>query len=1376
MKTSGLKLILIIALWMGMAVPARALTLSDIPLFLQNSLPPNVMLDLSIETPMGGAGYPDGTNTISGCGGRVSISGTEYGVCYFPTYEYLGIFDPNKCYTYNSGAGYFEPFGATGTNHTCSGQWSGNFLNWATMTAIDEFRWVMTGGDRYTDTATTTVLQRATAQNNQSWFPLKRLRTSSPVSNVAPNTVTARTESDIIIRNHDQGRQMRITNSSGGSAVNYQVRVKVCVTGMLEKNCTQYGSNYKPEGQIQKNASRMRFGLFSYLKDDSQSRNGGVLRARMKYTGPLDGAGAVNPLTEWNASTGVFNTNPDSADASASGVSNSGVINYINKFGANGYKSYDPIGELYYEILRYFKNVGPTPEYSSGLTTAMKDGFPVITTWDDPVQAWCQKNSILAINDANPWLDKKLPGTAFMTATLANGTALSGSDYGQPSNPDTSINVRTLTNTVGSLQGINGTSQCIGGDTNSYNTSATNKTVTNLGEVLGTCPYTPKQNSYYIAGLAYYAHTNDIRPLLTKPAVSAGEPPNITNITSYFIDTQEYQSSPLLGQMNPLWLAAKYGGFIETNKPADTGWNNPNISATGTNNTEWDANGDGSPDNYILASNADKLVNGIQSMLDTIFKSSGSAAGVATNTTAVSSGTKVFQAKFNSGDWSGQILAVPYTTGGFGTTTWDAGALLASPTASTRVVTTYKPSTGTGIPFQWPSNPSSPGANEIDTAQATALQKDAGGNNDGYGQKRLDYIRGSSADESTGCTPSPCAAFRKRSTSKLGDIVNSSPVYVGPPAANLSDSGYAAFAAANVSRTPILYVGANDGMLHGFDAATGAEKFAYIPSSVVGKLSNLTSLTYNQGTNHRFYVDGSPATADVYGNFPGCSSSPCWRTVLVGGLGAGGQGIFALDITDPSALSEGNANNISLWEFTDNDDADLGYTFGKPVIGKVCTHWDTTNNVCGTTRWAAIFGNGLNNTADASTNITDTNISTTGTASIYIVFLDAQPNVSTGKLNTSDWIKIDTKAGPLSLPNGISEVAAIDVDNLNGIDYLYAGDLRGNLWKFDIQGSTAKCTGGSNLCTGNWKVAHGTVAIPEPLFITSDKEYTTNPDTGCVSGSCTRQPIISQKPALGTHINGGVVVLFGTGKYIESSDISDSSKQTFYAIWDHPNGNQVHRNSTEMLNYAVTVPTPPGSCPSTPSTATSRTTDTVPAGTPMVWYNGTTGYYGWLLDLPECGERVPARANRVGNGVVFNTFIPSTQTCDFGGDGWLMVLHAMTGAQYLVPIYDSDGDGSPDVTTAGVRTGAVLGGFSLLTTGSGTTGTAATTDQLGADQGNGGVWTGGTSTGSGNQGFCGVGSTTKGNLVGSCFTLPGPTTPPTPTAGGRVSWRELIAE
>jgi type IV pilus assembly protein PilY1 len=193
--------------------------------------------------------------------------------------------------------------------------------------------------------------------------------------------------------------------------------VRVCSstpTGLDDSNCVSYGSYSKPEGAIQRNARTKRFGAISYSTDGSNTRDGGVLRSDMKYVGPTLPDGSTNSVAEFR-NDGTLVNNPDGA----SGGLNSGVINYINKFSDAAYKSLDPVSELFYESIRYFKHLGPTPEYSAGLTDAQKGGFQIVNSWSDPQQYKCQKNFIIAINDANPWLDKKLPGTFFTSSTMA---------------------------------------------------------------------------------------------------------------------------------------------------------------------------------------------------------------------------------------------------------------------------------------------------------------------------------------------------------------------------------------------------------------------------------------------------------------------------------------------------------------------------------------------------------------------------------------------------------------------------------------------------------------------------------------------------------------------------------------------------------------------------------------------------------------------------------------------------------------------------------------------------------------------------------------------------------------------------------------------
>ena len=485
----------------------------------------------------------------------------------------------------------------------------------------------------------------------------------------------------------------------------FNVEVRVCSSSRERRARDQLrrlrlaAAYYKPEGLIQGNASAKRFAVTSYTFDGAAERDGGVLRSNMKYVGPKLPDGTANPKKEYGTD-GILIDNPDGA----SGL-NSGVINYVNKFSDPGYKTYDPIGELFYESLRFFKHLPPTPEYSSGLTTAQCGGFQVLTTWEDPIQYRCQKNFIIAINDANPWLDKKLPGTFFTASTLAGATgfnpfALANGDYGEPSNADSAINVRDLTNRVGALEGLNGTlwsttgswtsgtftgaNDSVGGGAGSWdNSCATSKTVSALGEVMGTCPSPQKQNSYYVAGLAYYANTTDLRSDFANDR-------GIQNVASFVIDTQEFSTNPLDGPKNMLWLAGKYGGFVDTNSDG--------IPQT----AEWDADNDGAPDNYVLATKPQSLINGLNRAFDFIDSQTSSASSASVNAGSISSDTRVYQALFNSSDWTGQLLAKPVLTdgsGALGTLQWDAETLI--PADGSRAIITHNTNTGLGAAFRW---------------------------------------------------------------------------------------------------------------------------------------------------------------------------------------------------------------------------------------------------------------------------------------------------------------------------------------------------------------------------------------------------------------------------------------------------------------------------------------------------------------------------------------------------------------------------------------------------------------------------------------------------------------------------------------------------
>lgn len=623
---------------------------------------PNVILNLSVETPMQGSAYndqfDDGELTPAfQCTGQFAranyggVSGSTpplasdtdsrtVGRCFHLQKEYLGYFDQNKCYNYSSSDERFNPIGPVNstTNRTCSSGFSGNFLNWATMTSIDGFRHIMTGGMRSTDTTSETVLQRTyinkSVDSYHPWFPVKGI-----FSNIS--SVTPFTGSQLFITKYsDTGNPSSIENLriKFGTSPNIDetnplledvtVRVKVCDSTIgLEPNCTAYEDadgniTYKPTGLIQEFANQMRFSLFTYLNDDDIERQGGVMRARMKDVGPIgsdeEGRKIINLNPEWDEETGIYIDNPDADDATNFGnVSNSGVMNYLNKFGVNGYKQIDPVGEMFYECLRYYRNMPPTTDAVSNLNAARRDEFPVII-WDpateDPIQQSCQKNYIVGLNDVYAHRDKRVPGTSSIIDSSGEG------DQGSPDASDT-LDATLWTNAVGQneytgpLSGftIRGVNDITAGGTVDKGTR-TNELGSSLD--LGRTFITGRSNSYYAAGMALWANTNNIRPDL-------GTDESPVTVQTFFVDSQEFQGAPTVGPENVLYLAAKYGGFVDQNDNGvpdlDSEWNQNGNSVTIDNSGNPN---DGTtyklPDNYAVASNPQAMEAGLRNAFSRI--------------------------------------------------------------------------------------------------------------------------------------------------------------------------------------------------------------------------------------------------------------------------------------------------------------------------------------------------------------------------------------------------------------------------------------------------------------------------------------------------------------------------------------------------------------------------------------------------------------------------------------------------------------------------------------------------------------------------------------------------------------------------------------
>ncbi|MCC5796413.1 MAG: pilus assembly protein PilY [Methylophaga sp.] len=611
---------------------------------------------------------------------------------------------------------------------------------------------------------------------------------------------------------------------------------------------------------------------------------------------------------------------------------------------------------------------------------------------------------------------------------------------------------------------------------------------------------------------------------------------------------------------------------------------------------------------FFSVDDPDSFAAELQGVLSNIVDRTSSAASVALNSGTISGDTRVYQARFESGGWTGQLLAYQIESNGtLGALEWDAGSLMLA--ANSRVIVSHD---GTnGVPFRW---------NNLSASQQSQL----------LSENVLNYVRGEQANEITNG-----GTFRNRSR-VLGDIINSSPVFSGAPNSRYPDNWgigaaenaqpYRNFRVAQANRTPLVLVGANDGMLHGFNATTGVEIFAYVPASVISNLPLLTDPNYN----HRYYVDGNPTIVDAFIN-------GVWKTILVSGLGAGGQGIFALDITDPDSFSsEAGASANVLWEFTDFDDRDMGYTLGQPSIVRL-------NNGS----WAAIFSGGYNNTADNGNTGDSTNDSLTGNAVLYIV------DLATGDLIR----KFDTGVGRAqdptgnNRPNGLASPAVVDINGNYSADAVYAGDLFGNVWKINLAGNDP----------ASWNFAYLTGGIPQPLFTACH---------GTICNASNLQPITT-RPQVVRHPSGaGYIVLFGTGQYMEVGDnaITGQTTQSYYAIWDKAQPTLTPFNRGNLLEQEIMF-----------EINQANGDFRVTSDTSIDW----SSHNGWFMDLQygadNFGERQVSNALVRSNRIIFTTLLPSVDPCEFGGSGWLMELDIFSGARLPFSPFDLNNDGVFDI-------------------------------------------------------------------------------------------------
>ncbi|WP_377160111.1 pilus assembly protein [Roseateles sp. UC29_93] len=1089
--------------------PAAAQTvLADKPVLASVSVPGNLALALSVEFP-------------------TAVGNAHIDSTYAPATTYLGYFDPDKCYDYKLAAtganaitvDHFVP-AAKAAAHVCSNKWSGNFLNWATMQTIDPFRWALTGGFRVFDTPNATVLEKAYAsgQGGTGNFPDRSITNSTTIAGATPlKNSNGTTWNGLKLRVQGMGVQLRFANSGDNNSGNptafdpsatswngatswvVSVRPRVCDSTLgasfLESNCRPYSSGYKPEGLIQQYSNQIRFSAFGYLNDGNLSRDGGVLRARQKFVGPTQpipgGDPTTNALTEWDAMTGVMVVNPDAADASATSaifgsVANSGVMNYLNKFGASkSYKTYDPVGELYYAALRYYRNLGNVSTWSAPNTTnattktTYADGFPVISTWDDPIQYSCQKNFILGIGDVNTHADRNLPG--------ATGNS-------EPSKPaevsaDTALNATTYTNYVGTMAGIN--------------------------NLAGQQPYGGccTNNGALMAGMAYWANTNDIRPD-TSDIKTTG----MQTVQTYWVDVLELQT---FKTNNQYYLATKYGG---ANLPADF---NPATRTTDLNQSWWHTGpandtvgGQLRPDTYFTAAKADTMVSGLASAFTSIAsRMKAYSTGFSTAQQQITSiGVASYATQFDAKDWTGEVIAstLKAVDGNSSLTqeeAWRFSTKLATQLAGTgwdtnRYMVTWSNTTNVGVPFRKANIPA---------AQFSLLNTAYRGND---AQDYLNYLRGDTSQEQGSLVAGSSKAYRTRS-SLVGDIVNSKVTVVAPPSLTLSEGanpGYGAYVVAKKNRPNYLVVGTNSGVVHVIDGSltgntAGREIFSYVPGAAFDGPSTpstpgvdgLASLG-NPSFNHRFFVDARPTAMDVdFGKTVGGSGTD-WRTIVVGGLGKGGKRVYALDLTDLSNVnSETVAASKVLWEFSA---ADMGFMFGEPVITKTAQYG-----------WVVLVSSGYNNA--------------TGKVHLYVL------NARTGALITTLNGDI-TDDGTAASPSGLGQPSTFYQDlTTMQVESVYIGDLKGNVWRADLRNTSG---GFSNMV----KVARAVGPNSTPQSITTQVV-----------------PVVDPK----TYRR---FLAFGTGKLLNANDINTTDLQRLYAVVDGSLGKFVE--SSADLPAGVSLP------------------------------------------------------------------------------------------------------------------------------------------------------------------------------------------------------------
>lgn len=608
---------------------------------------------------------------------------------------------------------------------------------------------------------------------------------------------------------------------------------------------------------------------------------------------------------------------------------------------------------------------------------------------------------------------------------------------------------------------------------------------------------------------------------------------------------------------DPLWYAAKWGGFVDSNK-----------SETPDLQSEWDSDGDRehSPDTYFLVQNPLKLRESLMRALTDIVAKNASAGNITHNGQSVTDDEEntatVYQTQYNSQYWYGELLAYSVTSTGLKPKGSPASKMIPFPVA--RSLYTWNPdpdATTKGLPLDW---------DELTDDQRAILES----------PDVLVYLRGDQSNEKQN---DGTLRNRQKGQSKdsedtvLGDLVHSSPFYE--------------------KTTDTVYVGGNDGMLHAFSGSDLRERFGYIPGLVFSKLPGLAKPNYT----HTFFADGDILVTSR-------AQTPD-KNYLVASTGRGARGLFGLDVTDPASFGPTQV----LWEYDGSNDDDFGYVLGRPQVGKLEDG-----------RLVVIVGNGHN--------------SPNGSAVLYVLDLVTGSPIG----------KIDTLA---TGENGLSTPTLWDRDLNNRIDTVYAGDLKGNVWRFDVGSADPDGWGSAFTDEGD---------DPAPLFSAIRPDENPQPITA--------QLTVARNNRTSDFLNfGKTFVFFGTGSHVYTTDRLDTQVQSWYGLIDE--GVPIAARSELKERGFV---------------AEGKVADYKVRVFKAATEGDMSGFKGWFIDLnypTAVGERIVTRSNLVKLRTVAlmaSSIIPEEDPCAAGGSGFVNVINPFTGGRLTYPPFDLNGDGQFD--------------------------------------------------------------------------------------------------